>query len=53
VHHRVSTASGGTKDWEKATWVSETDATSFQQTTMALSCEFGAAYGGFAAKVSA
>lgn len=50
----LPTSAGGTQDLTKTTGVSETDAQTFQQTTsMSVSCEFGAAYGGFSAKVSA
>jgi hypothetical protein len=50
----LPTPSGGTMEMTEAIGLSQTNSTRFQQTTsMTVSCEFGAAYGGVSASVSA
>ena len=50
----LPTPLGGTLAYTETIGVSQTDSTRFQQTTsMTVSCEFGAAYGGASASVSA
>jgi hypothetical protein len=50
----LPTPSGGTLTYTETIGVSQTDSTRVQQTTsMSVSCEFGAAYGGASASVSA